>query len=116
VARWWGPSGFDAVRDTVDIELRPGGRYDLCMVQADNGAQFWVRNEILELTEPELLVLRSEPMPEVGPSEAIVTRVELLDDDARTWITLFRPYAAERRDNARAGWNSSLDKLEVLLA
>jgi uncharacterized protein YndB with AHSA1/START domain len=115
VAKWWGPSGFETPRGTVTIEPRVGGRYELCMVQIDNGAKFWVRNEILELVEPELLVLRSEPMPEMGVPEPVITRVQLQDDGGRTRMSLSRPYRTERRAGAQVGWSSSLDKLEKLL-
>lgn len=115
VAKWWGPAGFDTPRETVTIEPRVGGRYDLRMVQADNGESFWVRNEIIELIEPVLLVLRSAPMPEFGRPEPVITRVQFRDVDGGTHLTLHRPYPEERRDSARAGWNSSFDKLAALL-
>ena len=115
MARWWGPRGFAAARRTVHVEPWVGGRYDLAMVQAADGAMFWVRNRILELVEPELLVLESDPMPEHGVPRPIVTRVELEDDRGRTRLTLSRPYPPERIAGARAGWNGALDKLEALL-
>ena len=85
------------------------------MVQLDDGARFWVRNRILELVEPELLVLESDPMPEFGVAEPIVTRVEFDDDQGKTRLTLSRPYSAERRVSAQAGWSSSFDKLDAML-
>ena len=36
------------------------------MVRRDGGGEFAVGYEIVELVEPELLVLRSDPMPEMG--------------------------------------------------
>jgi uncharacterized protein YndB with AHSA1/START domain len=115
VAKWSAPSGFSAPRRAISIDLRVGGRYDYCLVQVDDGAEFWLRNEIVELLEPRLLVLESDAMPEFGYSEPIITRLELQDDGGRTRIALSRPYPAERRATARASWNASLDKLEALL-
>ena len=40
VAQWYGPDGFDTPRETVTIDLRVGGRYELRMVQKDSGAVF----------------------------------------------------------------------------
>ena len=116
VAGWAGPSGYSTPRDAVSIDLRVGGRYDYSLVQDDDGAQFRFRNEIVELVEPELLVLMSDPMPEFGYPEPIVTGIQLEDEAGRTRIMMSRPYPAERRATARAGWNASFDKLEALLA
>src|SRR5215218_9998749 len=52
---------FDAPLDSVVIEPRPGGRYDLLMVDTGSGKQYPVRQEVLEASAPELLVLRHAP-------------------------------------------------------
>ena len=88
VAAWYGPEHFDTPRERIRIDLRVGGRYELTMVQRDGGAEFPIGYDILELVEPELLVLRSDPMPEMGMHEPTVTRVELHDHGAKTRMTL----------------------------
>jgi uncharacterized protein YndB with AHSA1/START domain len=114
VAAWYGPEHFDTPRDRIRIEPRVGGRYELTMVQRDGGAEFAVGYDILELVEPELLVLRSDPMPAVGMHEPTVTRVELQDLGGRTRMILTDgPYAESR--HAEAGWNAAFDKLAVLV-
>jgi uncharacterized protein YndB with AHSA1/START domain len=114
VAAWFGPGHFDTPRERVRIDLRVGGRYELTMVQRDSGAEFPVGYEIVELLEPELLVLRSDPMPEIGMHEPTVVRVELHDHGAKTRMTLSDgPYPAGR-GHAEAGWNAAFDKLAVL--
>ena len=115
VAAWYGPEHFDTPRERIHIDLRVGGRYELTMVQRGSGAEFAVGYEILELVEPELLVLRSDPMPEIGMHEATVTRVELDDLGGRTRMTLTDgPYP--ETGHAEAGWSAALDKLAVLVA
>jgi uncharacterized protein YndB with AHSA1/START domain len=79
VAVWYGPEHFDMPRDRIRIDARVGGRYELTMVRRDNGAEFPTGYEIVELVEPELLVLRSDPMPEMAMHEPTFTRVELED-------------------------------------
>src|SRR5262249_31615399 len=64
LAAWYGPEHFDTPREKIRIDLRVGGRYELTMVRRDNGAEFAIGYEIIELVEPELLVLRSDPMPQ----------------------------------------------------
>ena len=116
VAQWWGPECFETPADSVVIELRPGGRYDLLMVDTSSGNQYPVRQEILEVSVPELLVLRHEPMPEHGLLEAIMTRVEFHEQDGGTRVEVSGgPYSAEMGPNAEAGWNQQLDKLVRLL-
>jgi uncharacterized protein YndB with AHSA1/START domain len=115
VAQWFGPDGFDTPREGVTIDLRVGGRYELRMVQKGSGAVFPVRYEIIELDPPQLLVLKSEPMPEVGNHEPTFTRIELHDHGDKTRMSLSDgPYA--HSGHAEAGWNGAFAKLDALLA
>lgn len=63
VARWWRPEGLEIPRESVVIEPRVGGRFKLTMVEPD-GPSYPLRAEFLEFLEPELIVIRSEPIPE----------------------------------------------------
>ena len=113
VARWFGPEGFETPRETVTVDLRAGGRYELDMVR--DGAHHPVRYEIAELDPPRLLVLTSPPMPEVGIHEATVTRIELAPAGTGTRMTLVDgPY--EQPQHAEQGWHGALAKLATLLA
>ena len=106
VAAWFGPAGFVTPRDSVDIDLRVGGRFDLSMVR--DGAERRLHYEIVELVEPELLVLKSD---------ATVTRVELEDDGGRTRMTLTDgPYPEDVGRGAGAGWEGAFEKLAARLA
>jgi uncharacterized protein YndB with AHSA1/START domain len=116
VSAWFGPEHFDTPRDRIRIDLRPGGRYELTMIQRDSGAEFPVGYDILEVVEPELLVLRSDPMPEMGMPEPTVVRIELHDHGAKTRMTMTDgPYPAGRAP-AEAGWQAAFDKLATRLA
>ncbi len=115
VAAWYGPEHFDTPRERIHIDLRVGGRYELTMVQRGDGAEFALGYEILELVEPELIVLRSDPMPEMGMHEPTITRVELQDLGGRTRMTLTDgPYPES--GHAEAGWSAAFDKLAALVA
>jgi uncharacterized protein YndB with AHSA1/START domain len=115
VAAWYGPEHFDTPRERIRIDPRVGGRYELTMVRRDGGGEFAIGYEILELVEPELLVLRSDPMPQMGMHEPTITRVELEELGGRTRMTLTDgPYAESR--HAEAGWIAAFDKLAALVA
>jgi len=117
VAAWFGPEHFATPPEKVNIDLRVGGRYELTMVQGGTGAEHPVRYEIAELVEPELIVLRCEPMPEMGLPDGTVTRVEFHDHGAKTRMTLSDgPYPASAGGHAEGGWNGAFAKLAAHLA
>ena len=114
VAQWFGPERFDTPRESVEIDLRVGGRYELVMVDP-SGARFPVRYEIVELDPPRLLVLRCEPMPEMGMHEPTFTRIELHDHGDKTRMSLSDgPYTEAA--HAEAGWHAAFGKLAALLS
>jgi uncharacterized protein YndB with AHSA1/START domain len=113
VAQWFGPEGFETPRESVEIDLRVGGRYELTMVHGDS--EHRVRYEIVELDPPRLLVITSPPMPDIGIHEPTFTRIEFHDEGGRTRMALTDgPYTESRY--AEAGWNGAFAKLEALLA
>jgi uncharacterized protein YndB with AHSA1/START domain len=111
VAVWYGPEHFDTPRENVTIDLRVGGRYELTMVERDSGRRFPIGYDIVELVEPELLVLRSDPVPEVGLHEPTVTRVELYAHGAKTRMTLTDGPYPMGAGHAEAGWAAAFDAL-----
>ena len=117
VAAWYGPEHMETPRDRIHIDLRIGGRYELTMVQPGGGAEFAIGYEILELAEPELIVLRSDPMPEMGMPEGALLRVEFHDHGDKTRMTLSDgPYPPAGRGGAEAGWSAAFDKLAAFIA
>jgi uncharacterized protein YndB with AHSA1/START domain len=115
VAKWFGPQGFDIPRDSVVIDLRVGGRFELRMVNSKMGFETGLVYEIVELVEPELLVLRHEPKPEMGIPDATVTRVELHDENGKTRMVLTDgPYVESA--HAETGWSQAFDKLAALVS
>lgn len=115
VALWFGPEHFDTPRESVTIDLRVGGSYRLTMVQRDSGREFPIEYEIVELDPPRLLVLRSEPMPEVGNHEPTFTRVELHDHGDKTRMSLTDGPHREA-GHAEAGWHAAFAKLAEVVA
>src|SRR5256885_1026892 len=116
VAAWYGPEHMEAPRERIRIDPRVGGRWELTMVRRGGGAEFAIGYEILELVEPELIVLRSDPMPEVGMHEPTVVRVEFQDHGAKTRMTLSDGPYPSGSGHAEAGYVAALDKLEKFIA
>jgi uncharacterized protein YndB with AHSA1/START domain len=63
-----------APRERINIDPRLGGRLELTMIRREGDGEFSIGYEIVELVEPELLVLRSDPTPEMGMHEPTVLR------------------------------------------
>jgi len=116
LAAWYGPEHMEAPRERIRIDLRVGGRWELTMVQRGGSAEFSIGYDILELVEPELIVMRSDPMPEMGMHEPTIVRVEFHDHGTKTRMTLSDgPYAAGS-EHAETGWNAAFDKLATIIA
>jgi uncharacterized protein YndB with AHSA1/START domain len=117
LAAWYGPAHMDTPRERIHIDLRIGGRWELTMVKRGGGVEFTISYEILELVEPELIVLRSDPMPQMGMHEPTILRVEFHDHGATTRMTLSDgPYPPQGRGHAEAGWTAALDNLTTIVA
>lgn len=116
LAEWWGPDHFHTPLDSVDIDLRPGGHFHLLMIQTDNGSEYPVRFQVVEVVEHELLVLFSPAQPELGLNTDTTTRIEFSDVHGKTRMKLTDgPYEGNFAEMTNQGWNQQFDKLVRLL-
>lgn len=111
VAAWYGPDHMEIPREKIHIDPRIGGRWEVTMVQPGGGAESAIGYEILELVEPELIVMRSDPMPDAGMHEPTVVRVEFHSHGDKTRMTLTDGPYPTGRGHAEAGYNAAFDKL-----
>jgi uncharacterized protein YndB with AHSA1/START domain len=116
LAAWYGPEQMQAPRERIRIDLRVGGRWELTMVQRGGTAEFSIGYDILEFIEPELLVMRSDPMPGMGMHEPTIVRVEFHHHGPKTRVTLSDGPYASGSGHAEAGWNAAFDKLAAIVA
>ncbi len=125
--RWWGPRGFTSPIDRID--LRVGGRY-LFSMRSPEGQDYWSTGVYTEIVPMALLVYTdsfadangnvvsavSYGMSEDFPLEMQVTvRFEDLDGKTRLTLTTTGIPAGKMYEDARIGWEQSLDKLEEIL-
>jgi uncharacterized protein YndB with AHSA1/START domain len=120
VAEWWGPEGF-TVPD-CEMDVRPGGSFSIDM-EAPDGTVYPDAGEILEVEEPERLVLVSRALEDEDRTYQLETRntVTFEADDDRTHLTLkaevvsATPAVEEALGGMEVGWTGSFEKLENFL-
>lgn len=118
-AQWFGPEGCITPRDTISMDVRPGGQWRATMVRGDNGERYPTGGVYREVDEPARLVFTwTDPTAPVDrPEESLVT-IDLVERDGKTEMTFrqtgFR--TDDERDGVRWGWSSGFDKLSAFVA
>jgi uncharacterized protein YndB with AHSA1/START domain len=117
IVAWMAPAGLDVPRSSVYVDAQVGGRIEYTMVDPSSGEEHPVVFEIVEISEPELLLLETPARPELGFPERISTRVLFEESgDATTMMVTQSPHTEETTPDAQSGWSGIFDKLESLLA
>jgi len=110
LAAFWGPRGMSTPVDGIVVELRPGGRFETLML-GEHGSYRMVAT-FTDVVPPELLAW-------LEPASGMHTTSTLADlGDAGTEVVIHQRHVPEpmRAPEARAGFLTSLDKLEEHLA
>ena len=117
VAQWWGPDGFETPLDSVVIELRPGGRYDLLMVDTAPAASSRCARRSSRSPRPSCWSSATSRCPSTACSNEIVTRIEFHAHEGGTRLEVTGgPYPAEMGAFAELGWGQQFDKLGRVLS
>jgi len=77
IAQWWGPAGLRTPRETVEMDLRPGGVFRLTMVMEATGAEFPSDMRFTEVAEPERLAFEWDGQRGIGAGSSVVTFTDL---------------------------------------
>lgn len=117
VALWFGPETTHVDPSTVRVELHPGGRWDLDMVDNDSGEHYPFRSRLTVVIPPEYLEGGEiNTSAEMSPGESITLRIWLHDHGDITRMTLHQgPFHPVYRDMTRDGWQSSFVKIDTAL-
>ena len=121
IAQWFGPVGYSVPRESVEFDMRVGGKQSFMMVPDDPTWPEAGENTgtIEELVEGELLVTGEDIKPELVElfgSDRIEMRLEFHDEPGdRTRIVLRQGPYGDIIGDAHTGWTSSFTKLDRLL-
>ena len=115
-AAWWHPAGIVTPRESVELDVRPGGRYRYTMVAPD-GSEYPTAGVYREVIEPERLVFTWASPGDPDESAPVIT-VTLADLGERTEMTFHLDGIAggPGDDNVYDGWASAFDVLDDRLA
>ena len=117
LSSWFGPDAFHVPVESVTVELREGGRWDLSMVDNGTGQAFPIRGRITAFIEFEYLEIVLDADSGSGPLEDVLLRVQFHDHGDRTRVTLHQgPFTEEQREMTAEGWELSFVKLDAIFA
>jgi uncharacterized protein YndB with AHSA1/START domain len=115
IAEWWGPAGMRTPRESVEMDVRPGGVFRLTMVMDATGAEFPSDMRFTEVVEPERLCYAWVAQRGLGAGA-----VTLLFKDLGDKTELTNHFAGDITDVIdgfmRQGTNEQLDKLGAHLS
>lgn len=116
IARWWGPRGVSTPREDIVLELHPGGRYRLDMVNDETGERYPATGTVLEVDPPARLVWSDDGFADgSGKGTATITFVEVDEHQTTVRVHVIADFTDEVAAGAEAGWGTMLDKLTELL-
>jgi uncharacterized protein YndB with AHSA1/START domain len=117
VAKWWGPEGFNTPRESIEYDLRPGGRARMVMVAPD-GQEYPNDGHFTIVEPPARLGWHEDDIdsPMMQSADTTVEFVDLGGNRTKVVVTSRMVCADELVAMANAGWNSQFDRLERLLA
>ncbi len=128
IEAWWGPEGFDVT--VTSIDLRPGGELNYVMTAVRAAEIEFMKQAGMPLATPAKVTFTEvEPMARLGYSTLtdfvpgvepydVATLIELKaeGDQVRMRLTFDAMHDDQWTEQARAGHESQLRKLDALLA
>jgi uncharacterized protein YndB with AHSA1/START domain len=110
LTRFWGPTGTTTPIDGIVVDLRPGGAFETTMVSDSDGSTYSMRARYVEVRRPDRLAWVE------GEMRTTITFTPL--SDGRTEVVTHQTNVPEPHltPAARAGFQTSLDRLDAYLA
>jgi uncharacterized protein YndB with AHSA1/START domain len=113
LSKWFGPHTTHTPVDSIEIDMRPGGVWNLVMVDNATGEEYPFKNSVVEVNAPVSFVLEGHGDTSKGLPATLFVRVEFHDHGDKTRVTLHEgPFTAEFRDMTIEGWDESFATLD----
>lgn len=112
---WFGSSQVNVPRDSLVLDVRPGGSWHAVMELPDGNTINW-EGRYTEVTPPERLCLTMTDRPGTDPGAPI--SVTFADVDGRTQMTLVQEapdFSEDQREQTAAGYQAFFDDMEALV-
>src|SRR6185437_14561454 len=117
MAQWWGPRGVTTPRESIELDLRPGGRIRFEMVDDASGTRYPNSGTVLEVDPPSRLVYADDGFPDgTGKGTATVTFTAVDERTTTLRVRIVADFDETVRAGAEQGWGSQLEKLAEHLA
>jgi uncharacterized protein YndB with AHSA1/START domain len=116
-ADWYGGPQCEIPLDSVSMDVRPGGKWQLTMFAPPSGRRIDWKGEYLEVVPPERLVFTVSDQP--GDEAFELVTVELTDlGDQRTQMHFEQrgSMSPEQYERATDGWGGFFDRIDERLA
>lgn len=107
---WLHPRGVHTPPESIEVDLRVGGRYRYTMVSDAGGEQYPTGGEYLDLSPPDRLVF-SWGHPDASPEESPRISVALRADGDGCVMTFTIERLDDAHDDIRLGWDEAIDVL-----
>jgi uncharacterized protein YndB with AHSA1/START domain len=117
MAQWWGPRGITTPRESIELDLRPGGQMAFDMVDDATGTRYPNSGTILEVEPPARLAWSDDGFADgSGKGTATVTFTEVDASTTTLTLHLVADFSETVRASGEHGWGTQLDKLVEYLA
>jgi len=113
LAQFFGPPGISAPVELIEIDLRPGGVWNVTMVNDTTGEQYPNLGECVEVVAPSRLVFRE---PAVSGMQTAIEFIDLGDGTTRCVTTQTNVPAMFRSPEAQTGMYAAFGELDQYLA
>ena len=117
MAQWWGPRGISTPRESIELDLRPGGRMRFVMADDATGQRYPNSGTVLEVDAPARIVFADDGFADGSAKGTATVTFTAVDERTTTLrVHLIADFSDEVRAGAEQGWASQLDKLAEFLA
>ena len=107
IAQWWGPRGVTTPRESIELDLRPGGRIRFDMVDDATGTRYPNSGTVLEVDPPSRLVYADDGFPDgTGKGTATVTFTAVDERTTTLRVRIVADFDETVRAGAEQGWGS----------